>query len=422
MSIYVIGVNHKTAPVSIREKVYFPDEQWGLYLQDLLHRQLVHEAVLLSTCNRSELYCETDKIGAVLDWFCAQTTLSPEVLQPLIYEYHDDEAIAHMMRVACGLDSMVLGEPQILGQVKEAFSESCTAGAIGPLFHRLFQQIFSVAKDIRTTTTIGACPVSVASAAVHFAKSQFADFSSAKVALIGAGDTVDVLAKYLERLLLTPLTLINRSVEKAAAIAHEVGAEVFSLDELEVALAQADVVFAATGSPTPIVNKAIMASVMSNRAERPMMMVDIAVPRDIDPSVSELASIQLFCIDDLKAIIEQNRLGREHAADKAFELIRKRSSDVYQDLQSFDKVAHTIRAYRGQIEEICHVELRKAKQQLYQGVEAEEVMEQFARAFIQKLMHAPSVQLRQAGAAGRFDLLRFAKQLFSLPDPDIELT
>lgn len=421
MSVYVIGVNHKTAPISVREKVYFAEDKLGLYLQDLLSRQHAHEAVLLSTCNRSELYCETDDFTAVKDWFCEQADLSQHELECVLYFYRDEEAIQHMMEVACGLDSMVLGEPQILGQFKDAFSEGCTAGSVGPLFHRLFQQIFSLAKEIRTTTMIGACPVSVASAAAHFAKQQSDDFSNMKVMLIGAGDTVEILVRYLQPQLNHPIAFVNRSIEKAKALADQTGGMIYGLDDMHEALVQADLVFTATGSAVPLVNKAIMEAVMQARQEKPMTLIDVAVPRDIDPQVSSIANVNLHCIDDLKAIIEQNRRGREHAADKAFELIRERSYQCNHDLQSFDKVAHTIRAYRGQIEAMCRAELMKSKQQLLQGVDAEEVMDQFARAFIQKLMHAPSVQLRQAGAAGRFDLLRLAKQLFSLPDPEAEL-
>lgn len=420
MSIYVIGVNHKTAPVTVREKVYFAIDKLALYLQDLLSSGHAHEAVLLSTCNRSELYCEAENINAVREWFCAQTTLQRHEIEPTLYVYKDEEAAAHIMQVACGLDSMVLGEPQILGQMKEAFSESCAADTVGPLFQRLFQQIFSVAKEIRTVTAIGACPVSVATASVHFAKTQHPDFTNANVAFIGAGDTTELLMRYLSACLTKPMTLVNRSFEKAAPLAEQFGASVYSLDHLSAALTDADIVFSATGSALPIVSKAAIAEVMQARREKPLMLVDVAVPRDIEPAVAELPNVKLYCIDDLKAIIEKHKQGREHAADKAREMIRKRSAMIIAELKSFDKVAHTIRAYRGQIEEMCHAELLKAKQQLHQGVDAMLVIDAFARAFTQKLLHEPSVQLRQAGVEGRFELLRLAKQLFALRDPEIE--
>src|SRR5579885_2446763 len=376
MSIFVIGINHKTAPVTLREKVYFSLDKLSLYLQDLLNRGFTQEAVLLSTCNRSELYCETDDIDNIHDWFCAQTSLPRSELESAIYLHRDENAIAHIMEVACGLDSMILGEPQILGQMKEAFSESCTAGAIGALFHQLFQQVFSIAKEIRTTTSIGACPVSVASAAVYFARQQVPSFDQANVVMVGAGDTTELLLRYLKSQLSRPVTLVNRSVERAAALAAEFGGEVYGLEGLVTALEKADIVFSATGSPVPVVTKKIVAEAMQHRQARPLSLFDIAVPRDIDQFILEL--------------------------------------------KSFDNVKHTIRAYRSQIEELCRTELLKAKHQLRQGAEPGEVLDAFAYAFTKKLLHGPSVQLRQAGVEGRFELLRFAKQLFAIPDTEAE--
>lgn len=420
MSIFIIGINHKTAAISLREKIYFAKDLLPLYLQDLLNRSHAREAVLISTCNRSELYCDAENINTVRDWFCAQTTLPRNELESALYVYRDEDAAAHIMQVACGLDSMILGEPQILGQMKEAFSESCAAGAVGALFHRLFQQIFSIAKEIRTATAIGACPVSVASAAVHFAKQQFPEFSQANAVLIGAGDTTELLIRYLKSHLTKPITLINRSSEKAAALAEEFGGSVYGLDRLTFALSRADIVFSSTGSAVPIVSKNVVAEAMHARYDKPIVLIDIAVPRDIETAVAELKNVKLYSIDDLKTIIEMNRQGREHAADKAREMIRKKSIEIVVELKSIDKVTHTIRAYRSQIEEICHAELLKAKQQLQQGADPAKVLEVFANAFTKKLLHAPSVQLRQAGAEGRFELLRYAKQLFSIPDPEIE--
>lgn len=420
MSIFAVGINHKTAPIALREKIYFAVDKLPLYLQDLVNRRCTREAVLISTCNRSELYCDADDINVIHDWFCAQHELSRAALRSATYVYRDEEAVAHMMQVACGLDSMVLGEPQILGQMKEAFAESCTAGAVGVLFHRLFQQIFTLAKEIRTTTAIGACPVSVASAAVHFAKQLYPAFTDANLVLIGAGDTTQLLIRYLKTHLSKPLTLVNRSMEKALACVNEMVGDVYELEQLGVALAAADIVFSATGSAVPIVTKALIADVMQARSDKPLILVDIAVPRDIDPAVAELANVKLFCIDDLKAIIEKNLQGREHAADKAREMIRKNSIEFMAELKSFDNVTHTIRAYRRQVEEICQAELLKARHQLHQGTEPQQVLDAFARAFTQKLLHAPSVQLRQAGAEGRFELLQYAKELFAIPDLEIE--
>jgi glutamyl-tRNA reductase len=422
MSIFVIGINHKTAPVTLREKIYFETDKLSLYLQDIIHRGIAHEAVLLSTCNRSELYCDTSDISAVRDWFCTQTTHPSAELESALYIYRDEDAVAHIMKVACGLDSMIVGEPQILGQVKEAFSEACSAGSIGSLFHRLFQQVFTAAKEIRTTTAVGACPVSVASSAVHFVRQKISDFANANVVLIGAGDTTELMMRYLKSHLSTPLTIVNRSLEKASHLIEEFGGSVYGLDRLPCALARADVVFSATGSAVPIVTQRIVKEAMQARRNRPLMMIDVAVPRDIEPTVTEVDNVHLYCIDDLMAIIEKNRQGREHAAEKAFEMIGARSADFMLDIHSHDKVTSAIRMYRTQVEDVCRAELMKARNQLLQGVDALDVLEMFASAYTKKLLHAPSVQLRQAGAEGRFELLQYAKQLFSIPDPDTELT
>lgn len=398
MSIFVIGINYKTAPVTLREKVYFALDKLPLYLQDLLSRDIAQEAVLLSTCNRSELYCASHDIGAIRDWFCDQTAVPRNELESAIYVYRNEEAVAHIMNVACGLDSMVMGEPQILGQMKEAFSESCSANAVQTSFHQLFQQVFSIAKEIRTTTAIGACPVSVASAAVHFAKQQTSAFNEANVVLVGAGDTSELMIRYLKSHLQKPITLVNRNIGKAAALAEEFGGKVYGLDEMACALAEADIVFTATGSAVPVVTKTIVAEALKQRKNaNPLLMIDIAVPRDIDPAAAELSGVKLFCIDDLKAIIEKNRLGREHAGDKAREMIRERSEKFITEIHSLDKVAHTISAYRGLIEEICQAELLKAKHQLCKGIDAAQVLESFAYTFTNKLLHTPSVQLRSGG-------------------------
>ena len=421
MSILVIGINHKTAPLTLREKVYFETDKLALYLQDIIHRGVAHEAVLLSTCNRSELYCDANDVSAVRDWFCAQSQNPRADLMDALYLYQDESAVAHIMRVACGLDSMIVGEPQILGQMKAAFSESCTAGAVGALFHRLFQQVFSAAKEIRTTTSVGACPVSVASSAVHFARQKQADFNNAQVVLIGAGDTVELMMRYLKPHLSMPLMLVNRTLEKASHLIEEFGGSVYGMERLTCALARADVVFSATGSAVPIVTKPIIKEAMQARLHKPLLLIDVAVPRDIEPAVTEIDDVHLYCIDDLKMIIEKNRQGREHAAEKADEMVAARSRAFMHGLHSHDKVTNAICAYRGQIEDICRVELMKAHQLLRQGAAPHDVLEMFASAFTKKLLHAPSVQLRQAGAEGRFELLNYARQLFSIPDPEAEL-
>ena len=420
MAIFVIGVNHKTATVGVREKVYFALENLALYLQDLLSQRAVQEAVILSTCNRSELYCEADSLNGAYEWFYAQTALTPDELANAIYVYRGEGAVQHIMEVACGLDSMVLGEPQILGQMKDAYTESCALGAVGPCFHRLFQQVFTVAKEIRATTAIGACPVSVASAAVNFAKQQTAQFGAANVLILGAGDTTTLLLRYLQEQVDKPITVLNRTIDKAIATVAPFNGVGAGFDNLASALMAADVVFSATGSPLPIVTKALLADVIHSRENKPLTFIDIAVPRDIDPQVAELPQINLYCIDDLKTIIEHNRQGREHAAIKARDMITCRAKRFCLEHQMVDEVSHTIRAYRQQIEALCQNELTKAMQQLQLGGDPHLILPAFANSFMNKVLHQPSAQLRQAGADNRPELLQLAKQLFSLPELNAE--
>lgn len=420
MTILVVGINYKTAPIALREQVFFSQDNLALYLQDVLNGGVAEEAVLLSTCNRSELYCNTDEIEKAEQWFCSQHALPTDVVAQSLYCYQGAEAIAHIMAVACGLDSMVLGEPQILGQMKTAFSDSCTAGAVGSLFHRLFQEVFTVAKDIRTTTSIGACPVSLASSALHFAKQRVNSLQDINTVVVGAGETAELLLRYLKNYGIEPRGIVNRSRGKAVHLTKQYGGEAYALDELPAVLVQADLVLTTTGSTTPIITHTMLQTVMMLRDNKPLLILDMAVPRDVEPRVSLLAGVELYCIDDLKSIIEQHRQGREHAADKVKEKIEIKSRDFMLWLSSLDKVNYTIRACREQVEALCHTELMKAKQQLAHGNEPELVLEGFARALANRLLHTPSVQLRQAGAEGQFELLHLARRLFALPDPEIK--
>lgn len=421
MSIIVCGINHKTAPLALREQAIFPMEKLALYLSDLQLNENIQEAVILSTCNRSEVYCDTDDSEKLIEWFCRQHQLTPQTVAPLMTVLRDQAAIEHIMHVACGLDSMVLGESQVLGQMKEAFSESCAAGVIGPQFNRLFQQVFSVAKDVRTHTAIGACPVSVASTAVSLAKRHFPQLNEMAVLVIGAGDTVNLVLQHLKKHAVTQLLIANRNHENAIALANEYQAKMISFDELSQGLVKADLVISATGSLLPVVSQALMQTVMVARKNKPITLIDIAVPRDVEASVAALSDVSLYCIDDLKEIIQHNLQGREHAADKAREVIQQKTQDFLAWQKSLSMVSTTIKAYRSQIEEMCQLELMKAMKQLQQGDDPAEVMAGFAHAFTNKLLHAPSVQLRQAGYEGRFDILQFAQQLFAIPHIEPEL-
>jgi glutamyl-tRNA reductase len=329
-----------------------------------------------------------------------------------MYFYQDADAIEHIMQVACGIDSMVLGESQILGQMKHAFSESCAAGTVDTLFNRLFQNVFVVAKEVRTNTSIGACPVSVSSAAVNFVKQFYPnELEHAHVAVIGAGVTIELVMRHLKTHQPRRLTIVNRSVENAADIAKAYLAEQVPLTQIHSLLDQIDIIITATGSALPIITKSMLQA-----RTKPIFIVDIAVPRDVESSVVELDQVNLYSIDDLKGIIQQNLRGREHAAEKAREVIKARTHDFMVWLKSLDLVATTIRAYRKQIEDLSEGELSKALRQLQRGDDPANVLTAFARSLTNKLLHTPTVQLRQAGFEGRIEILQLAQQLFAISE------
>ena len=413
MAIFVVGISYKNTPIVLREQAYFPSDKWGGYLQDLLNRELAREALLLSTCNRTELYCEADDLEVICAWLYEKTSCPVQCWQQILYHYQQERAVAHMMRVACGLDSMILGEPQIIGQMKTAFSEAVMVGAIGSLFHHLFKQIFALTKEIRTTTTLGACPVSVATTAIQVAKQVVPVFQDATVAIIGSGDTARLLLCHLKTQLNTSIIMISRNREKAVRLVQKQGT-VYSLAELDTALLAADIIFTVTGSLSPILTLSTITPLMHRRKQKPLYCLDLAMPRDIDPQVGTLPHVTLYCLDDLVKRIEANRQHRSHAAVKAEEMIQQRSTVFFAEYASLQQMTDAICAYRTQMEELCHHELLKAKQQLNQGIPPYQVLEQFAHALTKKFLHVPSTQLRQASLEGQSNVLQLAKRLFAL--------
>jgi glutamyl-tRNA reductase len=415
MPIIVCGINHKTAPLALREKVAFALDKLALYLNDLIHNELAEAAVILSTCNRSEIYCSSNDAQSIVAWYCRQHQLDYADIQSSLYVYENDQAVTHIMQVACGIDSMVLGEPEILGQMKVAFTESCANGAVNSIFNRLFQQVFAVAKNIRSSTAVGACPVSVASAAVGLVKAVRTDYRNAKILVIGSGDTAELVIRHLIANAAQQIAIVNRNLENAATLAEKYNAHAVCMTQLTDALNYADIVITATGSPMPLVTHEMMQSLTTTK---PKTMIDLAVPRDIEAEVADLVFVNLYCIDDLKQIIQHNLQGREHAAEKAQQVISQKSIEFMTWLKSFDLVSLTISSFRKQVEEICQMELVKAKRQLHKGEDPEQVLTSFAHLFTNKLLHSPSVQLRQAGVDGRLDILELAQQLFAIPQAE----
>lgn len=415
MSLLVFGVNHKTAPVEIREKIAFDPEQLTSALVDFIRDQAVNEALILSTCNRTEVYCDVRDQAPThyLSWLIRYRNLAEDELMPCMFSYSDDEAVRHLLRVACGLDSLVLGEPQILGQIKSAYQSARSQGAIGKLMDKLFQHCFSVAKQVRTDTVIGKSPISVAFAAVRLAQQIFADLSQHSALLIGAGETIELAAYHLNSNRLNRMIIANRSWERAQSIASAYDGHAISLKDIPKHLAEADIVISSTASQLPILGKGAVEQALRKRKHRPMFFLDIAVPRDIEPEVSDLRDVYLYTVDDLEAVIEENLRSRQTAARQADEIIAAQVKQFMAWFHSLDAVP-TIRSIREQADQIRGEALQKARRQLARGDDPKQVLEDMARVLTNKLLHTPSHKLNQASAQGESEILKAARRLFDL--------
>ncbi len=415
MTLLAFGINHKTAPVAIRERVAFTPEKLPLALQELRAHNHVNEAAILSTCNRTEVYCgvEADDPRELSEWFSRFHKLPHDEVEPFFYIHPDKDAVRHVLRVASGLDSLVLGEPQILGQMKQAYSQANHAGTVGHLLNRLFQHTFAVAKQVRTDTAIGASPVSVAFAAVSLSKQIFSDLSKHTAMLIGAGETIELVARHLHQSGIGRIIVANRTVEKAHTLACEFDGYAIALSEIPAHLAEADLVISSTASQLPILGKGAVESALKKRKHRPMLMVDIAVPRDIETQVGELEDIFLYTVDDLQEIIDEGLKSRQEAAQQAEEIIDTQVSHFMSWLRSLTAV-DTIRQYRQHAETIRDQTMEHALRQLRAGKESDFVIQELARQLTNKLMHGPCVRMKQAGYDGEDTLLNVARELFNL--------
>ncbi len=419
MTLLAFGINHKTAPVKIRERVAFSPEKLPEALRELTAHNAVAEAAILSTCNRTELYCGLDDADpeAVLSWFRAFHGLKPEEVDPYIYTHPDRLAVRHMLRVASGLDSLVLGEPQILGQMKDAYSTAHEAGTIGRKLNRLFQHTFLVAKQVRTDTAIGASPVSVAFAAVSLSRQIYSDLGEHTALLVGAGETIELVARHLHENGIRQIVVANRTVEKAHALAAEFGGYAIALNEIPAHLAEADIVISSTASQLPILGKGMVESAVKARKHRPVLMVDIAVPRDIEPEVGDLDDVYLYTVDDLQEIIDEGLRSRQEAAQQAEEIIDTQVAHFMGWMRSLQAVA-TIRSYRDRGEAMRNEVAEHALRQLRAGQNPEFVISELARQLTNKLIHEPCVQMKHAGYEGRLELLDAARELFNLKIPE----
>ena len=419
MQFLALGINHKTAPVAIRERVAFTPEQLEAASQQLREHQSIKEVAILSTCNRTEIYTliEAGNVRPVIDWLSNFHSLPFEDVARYSYIHEDQAAIAHIMRVASGLDSMVLGEPQILGQLKDSYDLAKKENLLGSGLELLFQQVFATAKKVRTETGIGTNPISIAYAAVNLSQRIFTDLKTSTALLIGAGETIELVARHLKNAGVAKMIIANRTVERAQALADEVQGKAVALKEIPNKLANADIVISSTAAPLPILGKGMVEDALKVRRHKPMLMIDIAVPRDIESQVGELDDIFLFTVDDLKETIEENLAARREAAEEAEALILVSVQEFLRSLRVRD-AGRMIRVFRQRAQQLAEDELALALSQLEQGQDARDVMQKLCRSLTNKWLHDPTLKIREASAENRSDLLAAAAQLLNLEASD----
>ena len=413
MTIFALGVNHKTASVALREQVAFSPEQLHQALPALREQTGVHEAVILSTCNRTELYCHgASSVDMLVGWLAGYHRIPLEQLREHCYTYQDDQAIEHLMAVASGLDSLVLGEPQILGQVKQAYQFARNQASVGTVLERLFQSTFRVAKTVRSETKVGENAVSVAFAAVNLAKQIFSELPQSRVLLVGAGDTAELVAQHLTEHGVKQLMVANRTITRAADVAEKFNGQAHTLAELPELLPQADIVISSTASPLPIIGKGLIESALKARRRQPMLLIDLAVPRDIEEQVNNLNDAFLYTVDDLQGIITENLRNREEAAAEAKIIIREHSDAFTAWMRQLDHV-DILRNFRQTNQRMAEEQLARARAQLQAGKNPDDVLQELTQRLTKQFLHQPTRMMRDAGAAGDFATLAVFQRLIA---------
>lgn len=411
MTFIACGINHKTAPIEIREKISPAPERQHELLLDLIKQPSVHGAMMLTTCNRTEIYCDTDKASHILPWLAEQQSLSSHLLEDYTYLYKASEGIRHTMRVACGLDSMVLGEPQILGQMKQAYHHAKEIGTLSPPLQHVFRHVFNATKKVRTQTSIGAYPVSIAFTAVHLIRKVFAALNTAHVLLIGSGDTATLVAKYLQNQGAKNFYVASRTLENAQKLAEPLLAKSLTISQIPEFLPKADIIISATNCPLPFIGKQMVQQALNKRNYMPMFIFDLAVPRDVESSVKELEQTFLYNIDDLQNIANEGVEERQQAAFSAEQLIECELNNYLLDERG-KRARDAICQYRQYAKKMRLSELSRAQKQLLKGETPETVVEEMSLRLMKKLLHRPSLKLRKAAFEERHDLLEYTTYLY----------
>jgi len=418
MTFLALGINHNTASVAVRENLAFAPEELIRAFKEVTAANLASEVAIMSTCNRTELYCVTaSSTDAIVDWLARYKGMSIGDLLQACYVHKGESAARHMMKVASGLDSLVLGEPQILGQMKSCYALADEQNALGSSLYSTFQQVFAVAKRVRSETAIGENPVSVAYAAVSLAKQIFSDLTKDTVLLVGAGETIELVARHMHEQGIKKIIVANRTLESAQRLAAEFGGEGIMLGDIPEYLPLADILISSTASQLPLIGKGMVEKALKQRKHKPIFMVDIAVPRDIEEQVGQLNDVFLYTVDDLKEVIDENRRSREQAAKIAEEIIDEGVGKYQTELNARGAV-DVIRTFREHVSSLTDVELQKSLRQMKNGQDPEQVLEKFARTLSNKFMHEPTSSLKNASAKNDESLSNTLKKLFSLPNAD----
>ena len=412
MALFTLGINHRTAPLTLREQVAFHAEELRQALSDLTSSGRVLEAAILSTCNRTELYCQADDPQAAARWLAEYRRISLGEIESCLYTHPDRDAVRHIFRVACGLDSMVLGEPQILGQMKEAVRIAREAGALGTTLNKLFQQSFSVAKDVRSSTAIGANIVSMAAASVHLAERIFGNIAEQRVLFIGAGEMIGLCAAHFAAQKPQQIVIANRTVDRGRELAERYGGTAIRLEDVAERLAEFDIVVSCTASQLPIIGLGLVERAIKARRHRPVFMVDLAVPRDVEIEVGELDDVFLYTVDDLAQIVESGLESRQSAVIDAEAIVDVRVDDFLQWLHTRESVP-LIRALRDNAERMRRHEMEHALKLLGKGENPEAVLEQLSQRLTNKYLHAPTQALNQAENR-REEMQALVTKLFNL--------
>ena len=413
MPLFTIGISHHTAPIEIREKVAIARSDYSDRVSELCSLSGVEEVIVLSTCNRTEIYCLSSEIGKneLVEWIHRVNDIPAGELERHFYDYQGEDAARHLIRVASGLDSLVIGETQILGQLKDAWQQAHDAGSLGKVLDRLFQHTFNAAKSIRTNSGISDHTVSVAYTAVVLARQIFGNLKSQTVVLVGAGEMVQLCGRYLRDHGIAKLLIVNRSQQKAEELAAEMGATAMTLDRLGEALPKADILISSTASPEPVIRKVDIKAALRTRRHRPMFLVDIALPRDIEPDVSKLKDVYLYTIDDLQQVVDENMQQRNAAARSASTEVEKAVAGFMRWLSGI-RAARTLRRIREQSHEFEQDLTQRALRKLEAGQDASEVLEQLASTLTNKILHLPSKRLREAAETQDYEVLKAADRIF----------